>query len=179
MTSQNSGSSGAGEARSACKYCGEEFDPRGLPAHERSCDAEGAKAGDAGDSEGLPFPTEEAFYREHSGWLGVAAKAPEHDRDASGVAKAVVRRHDADKREAFREIFGRCPAEGCENGKNGFDADGCAQHPDGGEPASDAEEAETDDESDAGDGMAALIAQLMADGYDADDAAAKARELTQ
>jgi hypothetical protein len=179
MTPKQSGSGGADEARSVCEYCGGEFDPRGLPAHERSCDAAGEGADDAGDSDGLPFPVSESFYREHSGWLGVAAKAPEHDRDASGVAKAVVRRHDADKREAFVAIFGPCPAQDCENGKNGFDADGCAQHPDGGEPASDADSAGSEPESGDGDGLASLMAALIEQGYAPDEAEAKAREMTQ
>lgn len=178
MTSQkDSGSSGG----ATCENCGETFDPRGLPAHQRACD--GGRSGDDADTGGrsaeLPIPTEEAFYREHGGWLAVAVKAPERDgaSDAERAARTAARRTDADKREAFRQIFGVCPAHDCENGKNGFGADGCAQHPDGGETR-DAETADNGGESDDGDGLANLIAQLMADGYGADEAAEKARELT-
>jgi hypothetical protein len=146
MASKNSERCGAptknnGSCSLPAESCPHESHAKYREQEPTSDDTEGAR-----DNNGRAIPEQE-WWESHAEMLKeLGGLKPQEGRGMADVAAQTwAKRAEMDKREAMRELFGICPAEGCERGKNGFHADGCNKHPqdnagdDGGESQDDDE----------------------------------------
>lgn len=121
------------DGRIVCEKCGDDFDPRGISAHKAACD--GNTPDESGGSEGARDTTgaipEEEWWVTHAEILAEGfgvEKSQDGEAMANRLAQTWAKRAEMDKRDAYRAVFGACPVEGCENGKNGFATRTCAKH---------------------------------------------------
>lgn len=172
----------------ACKHgCGDTFGNAGAKArHEQAC--EGGESQD-GDDFPAAIHAEDLEMRE----LGTCATRA-NEREAketvenigftvadgdslrTGMAKALIRAKDGGK-AAYVHAFGECEADGCEYGRNGFNATTCKRHDsqdaeatDGTDASEDTDAPEAPEATDAETERAAYVARLLAQGLSAEDA---------
>jgi hypothetical protein len=121
------------DGRVVCEKCGDSFDPRGISAHKSACDGDGdtepeVTEGARDTTDAIP---EEEWWESHAeilADLAGVAKSQDGEAMANRLAQSWAKRAEMDKRDAYRRVFGACPVEGCENGKNGFATRTCAKH---------------------------------------------------
>lgn len=84
--------------------------------------------GSQGETEPADVPAREAFEQLASCIIDTTGfSGKEEDSEETQAAKAWINWADGGAAE-YREIFGECPAEGCDKGLNGFDSTHCFDH---------------------------------------------------
>lgn len=131
MSHNDSAATGA-----TCDKCGRTFGNAGAAGrHAKACDGDGAKSpeGDAirpadvevRDLAHVCEHMREADFRKSLDVIGFTPA--DGDTLATAFAKAHIRAKGGEK-SAYVEAFGRCSADGCEYGANGFERDACKRH---------------------------------------------------